>query len=228
MSIYDQGRPYLHSDTLRWSWGAMSGREEAEWIRQTSTSPVKEMLMRLSDAGFAAIWIDRFGYAPGTSPEREIAAALGRPLLERSDGRIALYDLSAYAQQLRSSKIPHPVEITFGVGFYDEQHVDKRIWRWCSQQCVIQLRNSRPQSRSVKLDMILQSGDPQQKTIRVSVDGRPKTATASSLGASFVSNIRLPPGQSVSVSLDCDCKPVVAPDDPRSMFFAVVNPRVVE
>lgn len=228
MSIYDQGRPYLHSDTLRWSWGAMSGREAAAWNQQTATSPAKEMLMRLSDAGFSGIWIDRFGYAPGTSPEPEIGAALGRQPLQRPDDRIAFYDIRTYAKQLRNSKIPHPVEITFGAGFYEQEHSYQRTWRWCSQNCVIQLRNASPQSRSVKLDMILQSGSPQQKTVRISFEGHSEAAPASYLGAPFVRNIQLPPGQSVSVSLDCHCKPVNAPGDPRNIFFAVVNPIIVE
>ncbi|MDQ2841719.1 MAG: hypothetical protein M3Y72_11900 [Acidobacteriota bacterium] len=228
MSIYDQGMPYLHSDSLRWSWGAMSGREGAEWIQQTSTLPVKNMLARLSDAGFSGIWIDRFGYAPGTSPEREIGAALGEQPLQRSDGRIAVYDLSAYTKQLRNSKIPRPVELTFPVGFYDQEHDGTQTWRWCSQHGVIQLRNPLSQTRSIKLDMLLETRSTQKQTIWISAGGQSEAVFATIQGAPFIRNIQVPPRQTVSVSFDCRCTPVNAPGDPRNLFFEIVNAKFVQ
>ncbi len=239
MLTYDQSRPYLHSDTLRWSWGGISGREEGEWVRQTSSLPVRDMLKRVSTGGFSGIWIDRFGYKPETSPEREIAEVLGSQPLQRSDSRIAFYDLSAYTRQLRTSDTPrnirlaeeyvtHPIEVTFPAGFYGQERTDKRMWRWCSRHGVLLLRNTIPESRTVKLAMTLQTANAKQEIITISAAGQSERVGVTIGGAPYVRKIRVPPGGTVSVSFDCECKPLSAPGDTRDLYFALINPRVVE
>lgn len=239
MRIYDQARPYLHSDTLRWSWGAVSGREGGEWVRQTSNLPAKEMLKRLSAVGFSGVWIDRLGYAPGASPEREIQEALGSQPLQRSDGRIAFYGLRAYTEQLRTSDphhnayvaqqyALHPIEITFPTGFYAEERNDKQTWRWCSRHGVMQLHNALPQPRTLRLAMTLQTSGAKPETITISAAGQSERIELTTNTESYARKIQLPPMGTASVSFDCECKPINAPGDSRSLYFALVNPRVVE
>ena len=56
MVDYDQVHPYLHSDELRWSYGAMKGRPED--VGDDVESPSQAAAL-----GFAGVAIDRFGYA---------------------------------------------------------------------------------------------------------------------------------------------------------------------
>jgi len=232
MLEYDQSRPYLHSDTLRWSWGGISGREAAEWARQASTLPVKDMLAHLSAAGFSGIWIDRFGYPPGTSPEVKIRAALVSQPMERSDGRIAFYDLRAYTKELKTavpgdvSPAERHVEITFLKGFFSEERNDKQTWRWGSQHDVMLIHNGLPQSRTVKLMTTLQTNGAEEN-LTISVGGQPEKVRVAGQRA-YARTLQLPPEGSAIVSFDCEGAPISAPGDPRSIYFGLINPRVVE
>src|SRR5690349_12560049 len=55
MTDYELFRGYLHSNNLRWSYGAMKGRDSDTWLQQTSMRPVPEMLDTLAYAGFNGI-----------------------------------------------------------------------------------------------------------------------------------------------------------------------------
>ncbi|MDQ2843058.1 MAG: hypothetical protein M3Y72_18870 [Acidobacteriota bacterium] len=237
---YDHSRAYLHSHTLRWSWGGMSGREAGEWVRDTSRLPVREMLTRLSAAGFSGIWVDRFGYNPGTSPELKIAAELGEQGTQRSDSRIAFYDLRPYTEYLRKTNTPgeihllqeyasHPVEVTFPVGFYGEERNDKQTWRWCSRHGVMQFHNPVAQPRTVRLAMTLQTGWSEPYTIVISAEGKTDAIKVTTNTALYARKLLLQPGQTVSVSFDCNCKPVNAPPgESRNLYFALIDPKISE
>jgi hypothetical protein len=239
MLPYDQSRAYLHSDSLRWSWGGLTGREPGNWTHQIASLPVKDMLASLSAAGFSAIWIDRFGYAPGASPERQIAAALNTQVVERSDARIAFYDLRGYPQltaskqsgdiQLTKEYALHPVEITYPSGFYAEERNDRVTWRWSLQNAVIQLHNNLPQTRTVKLQMILQTGRKQPDAMLISAAGQSQKIDANIDGVPYVRTIRLSPGQTIDVSFHCECNPIQIPSgELRRIYFGIINPNLVE
>jgi phosphoglycerol transferase len=87
MVDYDHVRPYLHSDDLRWSYGAMKGRPEdvGDDVDQPSGA---------AGLGFDAVMVDRFGYADnGAGVEAELRGlSEGEPIVSR-DGRRALYVL---------------------------------------------------------------------------------------------------------------------------------------
>jgi phosphoglycerol transferase len=92
---YTPAVPYLHSHTLRWSYGAMRGRPAAVWQREVSSLPAAELLEQLSARGFEHVWIDRWGY-PGRSPQIEsgLASAADGPPLVSDDGRHAVYSFT--------------------------------------------------------------------------------------------------------------------------------------
>jgi phosphoglycerol transferase len=88
MVDYDHVRPYLHSDDLRWSYGAMKGRPED--VGDDLDDHVREA----ASFGYDAVMVDRFGYPDnGAAAEAELRAiAKGAPI-ESSDGRRVLYVL---------------------------------------------------------------------------------------------------------------------------------------
>ncbi|MBL9188794.1 MAG: hypothetical protein JNK23_15025 [Opitutaceae bacterium] len=59
---YEHFRPYLVSSTLQFSYGAAKFRARSRWQRDLERRPVAEMVPRLEQYGFAALYINRKGY----------------------------------------------------------------------------------------------------------------------------------------------------------------------
>ena len=60
---YELLRGYLHSTSLRWSFGAMKGRE-ADWASELVTKPLPLVIDAAAADGFDGLWVDLHGYAP--------------------------------------------------------------------------------------------------------------------------------------------------------------------
>jgi hypothetical protein len=114
MLPYDNARAYLHSRTLAWSWGAISGRN-GNWQAEVARLAPAEMVERLAAAGFTAVWIDREGWTPSgaspyartaTSPEDALARAAGASVHASGDGRYAVVPLTGFAAGLRDALGP--------------------------------------------------------------------------------------------------------------------------
>jgi hypothetical protein len=98
---YDELRPYLHSTTLRWSYGGLKGRPRADWSALAAGRPVAKMLPEVSAAGFAAVLVDRTGYADaGRSLEADLRQSLGSPESTSPDGRYSSWSLAAVHRRL--------------------------------------------------------------------------------------------------------------------------------
>jgi phosphoglycerol transferase len=93
---YELLRPYVHSHHLRWSHGAMKGREADLWQRRVADQPVADMIHELARAGFGGIYVDCDGLADHESyVEAELDRLLGPPLVHAS-GRILFYRLGQH------------------------------------------------------------------------------------------------------------------------------------
>ena len=62
MTDYDHFRPYLHSHSLRWSYGAVRGREEDQWQNIVTQRSPESLVNTLALSGFGGIYINRAGY----------------------------------------------------------------------------------------------------------------------------------------------------------------------
>ena len=69
MVDYEQFKPYiLSSGKLKYSYGAVRGREAANWNEETAKLPAKDMIKRLKGKGFTGILIAKKGYMPTPYP----------------------------------------------------------------------------------------------------------------------------------------------------------------
>ncbi len=66
---YELLRPFLHTRTLRFSYGAMIGRETARWLEDLSKQPPPEVVEKLAFADFRGVYLDRAGFADGGAGE---------------------------------------------------------------------------------------------------------------------------------------------------------------
>lgn len=71
MNDYHLFAGYLHSDTLKWSYGAMKGREADNWQENASNLPIEELVDYLKDSEFQGICIDRRAYTTDEIAELE-------------------------------------------------------------------------------------------------------------------------------------------------------------
>jgi phosphoglycerol transferase len=94
MGEYSLARGYLHSRALRWSFGAMKGRADDRWQKETANLPTSAMVVRLRQAGFAGIYLDRSGYPDGGGGiEALLRQAVGPPALASNARELAFYPL---------------------------------------------------------------------------------------------------------------------------------------
>jgi hypothetical protein len=97
-------RGYLHSEDLRWSFGATRGRPE-DWADDLVGMPTVTVVDAATAAGFAGLYVDRFGYPDRAAAlEGEIRGRLGSEPLVSQSGRHSFFDLRAYRQRLEAAR----------------------------------------------------------------------------------------------------------------------------
>ena len=95
MRAYEHYKAYLHSKTLRWSYGAPLGEQEDKWQQALAAEPVPALVNSVRAAGFAGIYINRDGYEDHAANfERELASTLGTQPIVNREGTLAFYKLS--------------------------------------------------------------------------------------------------------------------------------------
>jgi phosphoglycerol transferase len=92
---HDHLRAYLHTRTLRWSYGTMKGRETERWQLHVASLPPGAMARALAEAGFAGVYLNREGYADCAALEQGFREALGSSPLVSPDGRMVFFPLPA-------------------------------------------------------------------------------------------------------------------------------------
>ena len=97
MTDYEHFKAYLHSQSLRWSYGAMKGRDGDAWQRSVAEKNLVDMTNDLSLAGFQGIYVDGYGYQDGgIAVTKELSELLGvQPIVSRG-GRKYFFDMREY------------------------------------------------------------------------------------------------------------------------------------
>jgi hypothetical protein len=88
---YDAAKAYLHSERVRWSYGAMRGRPD-DWLAAIADKPATEVVAAARQEGFAGILLDRLAYGPAAAAkETEFRAATGGTPMPSPDGRYVFF-----------------------------------------------------------------------------------------------------------------------------------------
>jgi phosphoglycerol transferase len=234
---YDMFRGYLHSRSLRWTYGVLKG-SSADWASQLTEYPLERTLPGLAAAGFDGIYIDRFGYPDrGAALEQTLSGALRERPLASADGRLSFFDLRDYAEDerrrlpplriaaLRSATLT-PARIEWGADVWPQEHDAEQQWRWTRRpSAVLRLTNSDRAAQRVRFSAMLETvGSPARITIRYP-DGDSTSVRAGPNGTRISHLLVLPPGSEV-LQLRSDAPPVrPPPPDPRSTIgFRIVDP----
>jgi phosphoglycerol transferase len=90
---YEPAKAYLHTDDLRWSYGAMRGRPE-DWAAEHTSKPAPELVAAARAEGFAGILLDREADASRSDAlEAELRTAVGAEPERSPDGRFSFFRL---------------------------------------------------------------------------------------------------------------------------------------
>jgi hypothetical protein len=234
MIDYDHFKAYLHSRSLRWSYGALKGREGDVWQRSIAMRPLPELVEYLAFSGFNGIYVDRFGYKDrGGALESELSSVIGTGPIASNSGRLAFFSLVEYNKRLRGQYseaewlerqelAQHSLIISWGGGFSELEQSPEKSWRWCSSQGTLDLYNTARRGRRVVLDMSLATGYEEFSNLIVRSPLNSEERQINSEPTHYTLTLTLPPGHT-PIEFISDAKRVIAPADPRTLVFRVEN-----
>ncbi len=188
LNDYEHFRPYLASDTLQFSYGAAKYRARSRWQRDLDGRPMAEVVPRLEAYGFAALYLNRKGYADrGEGALRELAALGYTRRIESPAG-------NQVAVLLRPAGRPQPPlgeGLTLGVGWHLQPVAGVR---WAYDTAAASYFNPHPYPISVDIRLILTAGS--RRTVTLALEERPLRAVAvgRTLRAVTIPGVTLAPG----------------------------------
>ena len=241
---YDPALPYLDSETLAWSYGAMRGRPE-DWLGSLEGLSAGYLLTAAAAAGFDGVWVDHLADARSVA---EIDAAIARLTrsapLQSSDRRYSFSELSELAARIRalalgeqpghrSTTPPSIRRCRPGRRFYDQQYGEGTRYRWAGSEATLALENQLDTSRSVVFLARAEAPVRPSTLVLTLPDGRRRTFEITPAGTEIAVEFILPPGTSeVRFSTDAPealtASPVGRPGQPSSLRFRLIAPAIAQ
>lgn len=237
LAMYEHVRGYIHTKTLRWSFGAMRGREVDLWQRDVATLPVKDMLDKLVIRGFDGLFIDRRGYKPAEADKliADVVQVLGNdttPLIH-PDNVEYFYDLRPYATRLRTQLGPkfnelkqqdiESVKVLWLDGFQSFEPIGKEsLHRWSQPRSEAIIINPSARTRTYHLSMVFRTGCSLPAPLRIRGSIWQQDLEISEISDRVDATITVPPGRH-SVRFECDPPTDWLPDHSRRHLFFVAQ-----
>jgi phosphoglycerol transferase len=162
MQDYEHFRPYLHSHSLRFSYGNVKGRTRERWQTEAVRFGGPFLVKTLERYGFSAILINKKAYeAKGAALLAELASAGHSEILCESDDLVCLRIQPALSPILPPEFDRHWSELEGGAADY---------WRWSDGDASVILYNQGLQPREMRIAFSLSSL--RSRTIQVSAAGQ--------------------------------------------------------
>ena len=237
LNDYDLVKGYLHSTRLRWSYGAIKGRENDAWQRWVTSKPAPDLVGTLALAGFKGIYVDRNGYPDGGAKlEADLAGVIGSRPIVSGNGRLVFFDLTEHERRMREQSPAgewearreaalNPLLPVWQSGCSDVEGAAENNWRWCGAEGQLYLVNNSHQAKRVTIEMSFATGTP--ANLDISSVFFNEHLSINPGGTSFIKTIAVPPGRH-AVKFDCDALQILSPNDLRELIFRVHNFRLRE
>jgi hypothetical protein len=115
LADYEHFRPYLATRSLRFSYGALRGRSRGRWQREIETLSTPDLVAKLERSGFAAVYLNRSGFADRAEKLLLELAAAGRAQRVESTlgGQVVVF-----LQPAANPEPPIARNLTFGRGWH--------------------------------------------------------------------------------------------------------------
>lgn len=129
---YEHFKGYVHTNNIKWSYGAIRGRKGDQWYRNISALQPKHLIQAIKAQGFGGIQINRLGYQDNAaSLEAELSSLLGIVPLISQDSNLSVFSLNHVKNEIIK-------EVNFAdngnsgamIGF--GWHFQEKEFRWAS------------------------------------------------------------------------------------------------
>lgn len=238
MVDYDHFRGYVHSNNLRWSYGAIKNRDVDRAQQIVAALPAEKLLQTLAFGGFTGLYVDRFGYADnGAAMESELSKFLQVKPLTSPNGRLIFFNLSDYANALRGKYSEtewetqkelsfHPILVDWKGGFSALESGPGKTWRWCSNEGQLHIKNTSKLPRTIKLEMAFATGYPELDDFVIS-GFLSEQLKVGNVPVPYSKTITLQPGESV-INFRSAARRIDEPRDPRFLVFRIEDFKMTE
>ena len=229
---YDIARGYIHSSDLRWSYGAVKGRN-LDWQAAMLDLPPRELALAAAASGFAGLWVDGAGYADdGERIVARLAAATGRQPMRSRDGRLSFFDIRGLrppdAGERRAAALA-PLAVSFDDGFSAIRHDARSRWRYAASEAAIHLHNPARRARTAYAAMTLA---PAAENAEVAIEwpgGDSEQIRARTPGTEVRRRVRVAAGGTVAIVIRTRGGAGRAlPEVPRLWYLRVIDPLMVD
>jgi hypothetical protein len=236
---YEHARGYLHTDTLRWSFGTMKGRAQDEWVRRVSALPAEPMLERIVKAGFEGLLLDRRGFGSrADAVEQSFARALGGAArIVHADGQQMVFDLRPYRdwlkqnlgrsweEECRRERQPLAAEWLAGFASFKEPGYEY-LHRWCRERGTAVFVNPTAEPRTITCRFHVRTMSPEPTTL--TVRGAPiwdEILTIDNTTPVQTRTFTIPPGRT-TVHFHCIPPIDFVPSDSRKLYWFIAGLKV--
>ena len=162
MVDYENFRPYLHSRSVRFSYGDAKVEDRPRWQKEAEQFAPKDLIEVLESYGFDAILINRRGYA-------DRGASLIDDLGSAGSGRIVAESEDFICLRLNpAQRILFPP--VFGPGWYELEGDYEKNLRWSSGNATLVLYNGDGEERAVRITCGVAA--PNSKRLKIVEGGR--------------------------------------------------------
>ena len=238
MGDYALARGYMHSDTLKWSYGDYKGRNSDLWNRDLADKPIAQQIEIMTVVGFEGIYIDTYAYTQEqlTQLTAEIEAVIGTGdvCFGSVDERLLFYGLHNYQKQLQETysqqelehmKAQYLMTIQFQGGFYGLEENEIKNWRWCQQTGTLYLNNISDYEMELTLYATAATGYAEESKLLISHNDTERQYTITSSEKEIEYTCTLAPGKNY-IQFSTNAPQVNAPGDSRELYFRLVNTKI--
>lgn len=222
MEGYAHLAPYMHSQSISWSYGGAKGRMADAWYsRVAKAKTTRSLINTLRESGFSGIYINRLGYSDRARQlEAELSKLTGLAPLVSPDKLKSFFPLTP------SNNQPELFNEVLGEGFYGWEG-PFGTFTWAGQKAVLHYAelNDMPRDSIIQFTLntllprtVVIDGAKEQKIYKLS----PEQTTQVSL--------KVTPGTNSDVITLRSLEPARRPGngDPRELGFALGNLQIIE
>ena len=187
---YEHVRPYLWTKTLRFSFGSVQGRPREAWQKLVMNLPLEQMISKLEQFGFGAIYFNRKAYTDHAEALIKELARLGMTQLIEDDAH------ELFCLQLTPT--PHPTkphtddaaQIVVTRGWVPKEKTQKRPCLWAGGNAALYFVNESEFSRDFRLNCSMTTLAPRH--VEVEFEGRTIWSQDLEVGHDLPLDVRIP------------------------------------